>query len=214
MAPVRALLAIALVACSSPGPAPAPPRPLPAAGPDELRAPAAFSAIPDRGERARAMFVEIARVLTHPRCVNCHPADDTPRQGDRHAPHDPPVTRGPDDRGVVGMQCTTCHQERNAELARVPGAKDWHLAPREMAWLGKTPGEICAQLSDPARNGGRTLAEVAHHVGHDALVAWGWEPGHGRARAPGSQVELAALFEAWIADGAACPPITTAGGTP
>lgn len=158
------------------------------------------------------MFVEVSRVLLHPRCVNCHPADDVPRQGDRHVLHDPPVVRGPDNRGVVAMQCGSCHQERNLELARVPGAKDWHLAPRVMAWLGKSPGEICAQLSDPSRNGGKTLAEVQHHLAHDALVAWGWDPGHGRTPAPGTQVELAALFQAWIDTGAVCPPAATSKG--
>ena len=151
------------------------------------------------------MFVEVGRVLTHPRCVNCHPNDDTPRQGDRHVLHDPPVERGSSDRGVVAMRCTTCHQDRNAELARIPGAQGWRLAPTSMAWLGKSAAAICLQISDPARNGGRTLTQVADHLGHDALVAWGWAPGAGRAAAPGSQAELAALFRAWIDNGAACP---------
>lgn len=151
------------------------------------------------------MFVEVSRVLLHARCANCHPADDSPRQGERAVLHDPPVVRGPADRGVVGMQCQTCHQDRNVELSRVPGAKDWHLAPLDMAWIGKTPGQICTQLSDPARNGGRTLAQIHDHLGHDALVAWGWAPGAGREPAPGSQAELASLFQAWIESGAVCP---------
>jgi hypothetical protein len=60
------------------------------------------------------MFVEISRVLTHPRCVNCHPADETPRQGDKLAFHDPPVVRGANDLGVPALPCTSCHQGRNA----------------------------------------------------------------------------------------------------
>jgi len=170
-----------------------------------LLAPAAFAPIADRGLRSQAMFGEIARVLTHPRCVNCHPADDSPRQGEQHALHDPPVLRGPADRGVPGLGCATCHQERNAELARVPGAPDWHLAPRAMTWMGKSPSEICAQIKDPARNGGRSLAQLHEHVAHDHLVAWGWQPGAGREAAPGSQAELAALVQAWIDTGAQCP---------
>jgi hypothetical protein len=106
---------------------------------------------------------------------------------------------------VPGLGCATCHQDRNAELARVPGAPEWHLAPRAMAWLGKRPGEICAQLKDPARNGGRTLAQVHDHVAHDPIVAWGWQPGADRSRPPGSQAELAALVQAWIDTGAECP---------
>ena len=177
----------------------------PIAAPGQLLAPAAFASIADRSQRSQAMFVELGRVLTHPRCVNCHPPDDSPRQGDGHAMHDPPVLRGAADRGIPALGCTTCHQDRNAELARIPGAPDWHLAPRTMIWLGKTPGEICVQLKDPARNGNRSLAQVHDHLAHDHLVAWGWRPGADRAPAPGSQAELAALFQAWIDTGAVCP---------
>lgn len=203
LAPV---LALASAACSA---APAPPpvvAPEPPAPPGQLRAPAQFDAIADRTARSQALFVEASRVLTHARCVNCHPPDETPRQGETHALHDPPVLRGPDHRGIPALGCATCHQDRNVELARVPGAPDWHLAPPSMVWLGKSPAEICAQVKDPARNGNRTLAQVHDHVAHDALVAWGWQPGADRSAAPGSQAQLAALVQAWIVTGAACPP--------
>ena len=42
--------------------------------PRDLRPVASFSAIADQGERSRALFNEIAKVITHPRCMNCHPA--------------------------------------------------------------------------------------------------------------------------------------------
>ena len=67
----------------------------------------------------------------------------------------------------------------------VPGNPIWHLAPREMAWEGKTVGEICAQIKDPARNGGRSLASLVEHIGEDHLVGWAWAPGmrpHASAR--------------------------------
>ena len=156
--------------------------------------------------RSQALFVEIGRVLTHARCVNCHPPDNTPRQGDSHALHDPPVVRGIADRGVPGLQCMGCHQDRNVELARVPGAPDWHLAPLAMVWLGRTPAQICAQLKDTTRNGGKTLAQLQEHVAHDKLVGWGWDPGDGRTRVPGTQAQAGALFQAWIDSGAVCPP--------
>lgn len=158
-----------------------------------------------RSPAPAASFDRVAAVLTSPRCVNCHPADDTPRQGDAHALHDPPVVRGADDRGVPALRCTTCHQDANAALARVPGAPDWRLAPKQMAWLGKTPSEICKQLSDPARNGHRTLAQIEDHLAHDPLVAWGWAPGADRTPAIGTQAEAAAAFHAWVQGGAACP---------
>jgi hypothetical protein len=210
--PRRALAGLLWTACGAAcsgaatptAPAPATSGTAPAAT-TTLRAPSDFDAIADQATRSRALFGEIAKVLEHPRCVNCHPADDSPRQRDGHEAHDPPVTRGANDRGVPAMQCTTCHQEANAVLARVPGAPDWHLARREMAWLGKTPAEICAQIKDPQRNGGRSVAQIVDHLSHDRLVGWAWAPGADRAPAPGTQAELAALAQAWAASGAECP---------
>jgi hypothetical protein len=74
-----------------------------------------------------------------------------------------------------------------------------------MAWQGKTVGEICVQIKDPARNGGRTLAQIHDHMATDSLVGWAWAPGFGRAPAPGTQKELGALLEAWMKTGAVCP---------
>jgi hypothetical protein len=170
-----------------------------------LRVPADFAAIADRAARSRALFIEASRVLLHPRCRNCHPSGDTPLQGMEARPHDPPVVRGPDNHGVVGMRCPSCHQDRNQELARVPGASNWALAPLAMAWVGKSPRQICEQLKDPQRNGGRTLEAIAEHNAHDPLVAWGWTPGADREPAPGSQATFGALFRAWIETGAVCP---------
>lgn len=160
-------------------------------------------------QRARALFLEANRVFSHPRCRNCHPAGDTPLQGDDGRLHDPPVARGPRDRGVPALHCTSCHQDQNLELARVPGAPSWHLAPASMAWAGKSAAAICAQLKDPTRNGGRTLAQVAEHVRHDALVGWAWNPGHDRTPAPGTQAAFADLVDAWIDSGAHCPTKAT-----
>lgn len=165
---------------------------------------AAFAGYADRSQRSRALFLEASRVLLHPRCSNCHPSGDEPLQRDGR-PHDPPVVRGPEDRGFVGVECTSCHQDRNQSLTRVPGAPGWHLAPLSMAWVGKDPHAVCEQLKDPARNGNKTLPQIAHHAAHDALVGWGWAPGEGREPAPGSQAEFGALIAAWMDSGAECP---------
>jgi len=172
---------------------------------EQLRPPKTFASITDQRQRSRALYAEASRVLLHPRCVNCHPSDDTPRQGDAQAVHEPPVSRGPADRGVPAMQCSSCHQDHNMKYARVPGAPEWHVAPLKMAWLGRTPAQICAQIKDPSRNGGKTLEQLHEHMASDALVGWAWAPGSGRKPAPGTQKEFGALIRAWIETGAECP---------
>jgi len=172
----------------------------------ELRAAESFASVTDKAERSRALFVEASKVFLHPRCANCHPNGDSPLQGMERSAHEPPVARGPEDDGVVGMRCSSCHQDKNLDLARVPGAPKWHLAPIEMAWTGKTPAALCNQIKDPKRNGGKTLAQIALHSAHDELVAWSWKPGHGREPAPGTQEELGRLVAAWVETGAECPP--------
>ncbi len=185
---------------------PSPPAPAAETAAGELRPPAAFAAMADRRVRSLALYEEASKVLFHPRCLNCHPPDDEPRRGDDAARHEPPVVRGAFDRGVPAMECTSCHQDRNLGHARVPGAPNWHLAPRAMAWLGRTPGQVCVQIKDSARNGGKTLEQIHEHAVRDPLVGWGWTPGAGRTVPPGTQAELGALVRAWIDSGAECPP--------
>jgi hypothetical protein len=171
---------------------------------DGLASPESFDGISDPAVRSVALFAELGKVLTNPRCVNCHPASDRPHQGESERPHQPPVARGADGRGLPAMRCSSCHQQANFDPARMPGHPEWHLAPREMAWEDKTLGEICAQIKDPARNGGRSLEEIVHHIGTDTLVGWAWAPGFGRTPAPGTQQQAGALAEAWAKTGAVC----------
>jgi len=143
--------------------------------------------------------------------MNCHPAGNHPLQGDDRHEHLPPVPRGDAGLGVAGLDCATCHTEKNFTLVgaatykSIPGHPRWQLAPIEMAWEGKSVSQICQQLKDPARNGGRTLALLHEHFAKDDLVAWGWAPGEGREPAPGSQQQLGELTKAWIDTGAQCP---------
>ena len=51
-----------------------------------------------------------------------------------------------------GLACTTCHHEANYDPAGVPGNPKWSLAPVEMAWQGKTLGQMVA--------GERVLADL------------------------------------------------------
>jgi len=170
-----------------------------------LASPESFDGIGDTAARSAALFTEAGKVVTSPRCVNCHPAGDRPLQGETQRLHQPPVARGPDGFGTASMRCASCHQSANYDAAGMPGHEHWHLAPREMAWQDKTLGEICAQIKDPARNGGRSLQQILTHMATDTLVGWAWAPGFGRKPAPGTQQELGALIDAWIKTGAACP---------
>jgi hypothetical protein len=172
---------------------------------EELRPVGDFDAIADQRERSLALFTEAGRVLQHPRCVNCHPAGDRPLQTDAMRLHIPAVQRGDGGIGVAGMRCTTCHQAANYEPARIPGHPQWHLAPLEMAWEGRSLSEICQQIKDPERNGGKDLAGLVEHMAHDSLVGWGWSPGSGRTPAPGTQASFGQLIAAWAETGAHCP---------
>jgi hypothetical protein len=177
---------------------------------ETLRGVDEFASIADTGERSRAFFSEVAKVVTHPRCINCHPATRSPTQGDDRHPHMPPIQAGESGMGISGLYCNSCHHSGNttivgSRVGSVPGAEPWLLAPASMAWQGLTIGGICRQLKDPTRNGGRSLADIHKHMSTDHLVAWAWHPGEGRRPAPGSQVTLGALVAAWIATGAECP---------
>jgi hypothetical protein len=176
-----------------------------------LRDPSAFASIGDQAARSRALFAEAAKVITSPRCMNCHPAGDRPTQGNDMHEHMPPATRGISGHGVPGNSCGACHTDRNFTLPErtshrsIPGHPRWGLAPIEMAWQGKSLGEICNQLKDPKRNGGRSLALLHEHAAGDDLIAWGWQPGEGRDSAPGTQQSFGALVQAWLDTGAQCP---------
>ena len=102
------------------------------------------------------------------------------------------------------MRCSTCHGKTN--YRNVPGSPHWHLAPIEMAWAGKTPSQICAQIKDPERNGGMSLAQLVDHMENDPLVAYGWNPPAHMTPVPGSQELFGQLVRAWVDTGAACPP--------
>jgi hypothetical protein len=178
--------------------------------PQSLKSPAEFESILDKAGRSRAMFTEIARVLTHPRCMNCHPAGAHPLQGGGRE-HNPPAWREDVATGAIGTTCATCHTDANftlherATYKSIPGHPRWGLAPPSMAWEGKSIGDICRQLKDTRLNGGRDLALLQEHIAKDDLVAWGWNPGPGRQPAPGTQEAAGKLVQAWIDSGAECP---------
>lgn len=155
-------------------------------------------------------FDIVMEVLTHKRCVNCHPAGDTPLQGEDSHLHNFDIVRGEDDHGLAGYTCNTCHQEENNNYSGVPGAPHWALAPIEMAWEGKTRVEIATQMMDPNRNGGRNHEEILEHLTEHELVLWAWDPGvdaEGTERElpPHSKEVFINAVKEWIEEGAKIP---------
>lgn len=151
------------------------------------------------------LFAPIATVLNHPRCMNCHPRDERPRQGDDRHVHQQNVVRGPDDLGFVNMRCDSCHRTENNQYSGVPGAPTWHLAPIGMGWQGLDAASLCTTLKDKTRNGNRDVAALVEHMAHDKLVLWGWDPGKGREPVTTPHATFVAQLKAWETAGAPCP---------
>jgi len=159
---------------------------------------------------AEEAFDMMMKVLTHKRCVNCHPSGDQPRQGEDSHLHNFGVQRGPDNHGVAALQCQSCHQAENNDLSGVPGAPEWSLAPRKMAWEGLSRVEIAKSMLNPANNGGRSLEETVHHLTEHELVLWAWEPGIDasgtpREKPPVAKEEYIKAVKIWAEAGAPIP---------
>lgn len=143
-------------------------------------------------------FATILEVLKSPRCMNCHPTDDRPRQGDDQHEHLFQVERGTDDHGGAVQSCSTCHRDTNNPYSQIPGAPHWGLAPSSMGWLGLSDAEIRRRLLDPEANGGKDVAALVDHMSHDALVLWAWEPGAGRQPPSVSLDDFRAALAQWL----------------
>jgi len=162
------------------------------------------------GTAANENFDKMMAVLTHKRCVNCHPSGDTPRQGEDSHLHNFDINRGEEGLGLAGYNCNTCHSDQNNEYSGVPGAPHWAVAPKIMAWEGKNRVEIAQQMMDPKRNGGRSPEDIMHHLTEHELVLWAWEPGvdaEGVAREipPVPKDEYIKAVKEWIEAGAVIP---------
>ena len=115
--------------------------------------------------------------------------------------------------GAESIACSTCHVTSALPNPPAPAPQhagiDWQLAPVEFLWVGKTGAEICAQLKDPERNGGRDVAGLIEHLRHDAslsgFIPRAWEPGEGRTTPPGTFEEHVKDVAEWGAAGQPCP---------
>ena len=161
-------------------------------------------------EESEIAFHKMMDVLTHQRCVNCHPAGDQPLQGEDQHLHYFGVTRGMDNHGTEALKCQSCHQSQNNLISGAPGAPEWSLAPRSMAWEGKDRYEIAELMMDPSTNGNRTPDDIMHHLTEHQLVLWAWDPGvdadgNPRETPPVPVEEYVAAVKTWIAAGAQIP---------
>lgn len=169
-------------------------------------------------EEGLANWQQFYEVASHPRCSNCHVGADNrpmwsgPSYG-RTRVHGMNIIAGESRIGVEALTCGTCHttlSEADPDANRTPHtapkvASPWQLAPVEAEWFGKSSSYICNQLKDPARNGDRTIREVAAHLDHDQILHWAWNPGGNREPAPHSlQATMDALMK-WAAAGTPCP---------
>ena len=169
-------------------------------------------------EDGLASWQQFYEVASHPRCSNCHVGADNrpmwsgPSYGKTRV-HGMNIQAGESRIGVEALICSTCHTtlsqadpEANAIAHMAPKvASAWQLAPVEAEWFGKSSGYICNQLKDPARNGGRTIREVAAHLDHDQILHWAWNPGGNREPAPHSLQETMDALMKWAAAGTPCP---------
>lgn len=172
-----------------------------------------YVSIPDEAvpsSISETAFDKMMDVLTHKRCVNCHPNDNIPKQGEDSHPHYFGMERGENNLGFEATKCTTCHQSENNNYSGVPGAPEWSLAPASMMWEGLSRVEIAESMMDPERNGGRTPEETLHHLTEHELVLWAWEPGldasgNPRELPPVPKEDYIAAVKEWFEHGAVIP---------
>ena len=160
----------------------------------------------------------VEAVVTHPRCANWHVDARaipiwTPAGEGKDRVHAMNIHGGESRIGAEKLACSTCHMtstQANEPAPAPPRAGiDWQLAPVAFIWFGKSGAEICAQLKDPKRNGGRDAVALLDHLRHDAsldgFIPRAWHPGAGRTTPPGSFERHVKDMAMWGAAGQPCP---------
>lgn len=153
-------------------------------------------------------FMDVYKVLMHPRCMNCHPAGDVPLQGDDSHIHTMLPKRGKDGHGLYAMKCANCHQPTNAPGVHTPpGNPKWALPPADMKMVfqNKSARELALQIMNYNQNGHKNKAQLLEHA-RDTLVKAGWTMGDGRPAPPLSYEAFVKAWDTWINKGAYAPP--------
>lgn len=181
-----------------------------------LSVPEALAAV--SAEEGLAAWDRIFAVNSHPRCANCHVDErNIPvwygASGDPAQPHGMNINAGDSRIGAETLPCSICHVE-SKRANTVPHAAphagmEWRLAPVEFLWFAQSSEAICAQMSDPERNGDRDAEALIEHIVHDAeergFITWAFNPGPGREPAPGSMQDHLNDMVVWTAAGMPCP---------
>jgi len=162
-----------------------------------------------------AEWQRVYSVLTYPRCINCHTATNYPQQGDDRHRHFANVIRGPEGKGVAGLNCASCHQEKNSDATGVPGGHNWHLAPLSMRWQDLndqrlSSAAVCRALIDRSKNNGLDGPGLLKHHEEEPLVLWAWNPGRRpdgttRSLPPLTHAQFVDATRRWVAAGTPCP---------
>ncbi len=177
--------------------------------------------LPDEVSSAQGLLAwqKIFKVVSHPRCINCHvdesniPMWSGPSFGNEPKRHGMNIQADESRIGAQTLNCVTCHQKsllpNTLEHAPPHTNHDWMLAPVEFAWFGKSSNNICQQMRDPERNGGRDGAGLVEHIIHDieiqAFIAWSFDPGGNREPAPGTLQQHLDDMALWTTAGMPCP---------
>ncbi len=174
---------------------------------DSPKSTSQVSSMANEDNESVVAFNKMMDVLTHQRCLNCHPSDNVPKQGEDGHAHRFEITRV-HSKNVTN--CNTCHQDTNNNFSGVPGAPEWALAPHKMRWKGLSRVEIAKSMMNPENNGNRSPEDIMHHLTEHPLVLWAWEPGIGvdgkpRELPPVPVDEYIAAVKTWIELGAQIP---------
>lgn len=149
-------------------------------------------------------------VISHPRCINCHPSNKVPKRGMEGTPHPYGRDGATSELSFDVLLCASCHKEKNDDYAGQPGAPHWALAPHSMAWKGKTKAEIAASMLNRENNGNRSKEDILKHLTEDELVLWAFNPGlkadgTAREKPPVSEEVYVKAVKTWFENGAVIP---------
>ena len=162
-----------------------------------------------RQQRSAALFTELGKVLD-PSALRELPSGRRPPAPRRLGRLAPAAGRARCGRPWASRPCAARSATKRPISTRPACRATRSGISRRVKWRGKARRSLrfCAQIKDPARNGGRSVEDLIHHIGDDTLVGWAWAPGFGRQPAPGTQKQAGALVDAWVKNRRSLPELT------